>query len=303
MPLNSSQRQLIIGLPETGKSTYLAALWYLVRDDTVPTMLKARGMPAQSGYLNEICAQWLSLRPLERTKLAAEPMVSMVLADPETTEETEVLFPDVSGEWFKIQWKDRKCTLKYYEYAAECSRVLLFLHPERIDEGYTIDEVAPAVAELESSEQAVVQGGLHKVEAPTAEQPTSPVAAKSEYDPDKDSPTQVKMVELIQFLLRPPFEPKQLKIAVIVSAWDMIVEQNLSPGEWFKRRLPLLSQFLRANHENITYRIYGVSAQGGPLPVSTPDLLRKNNPSERIIVKDTQAESNDLTAPIKWLMD
>lgn len=36
-------------------------------------------------------------------------------------------------------------------------------------------------------------------------------------------------------MLRFSFEPKKPKIAVVVSAWDLLVEPGLRPDEWLTR--------------------------------------------------------------------
>ena len=122
------------------------------------------------------------------------------------------------------------------------------------------------------------------------------------WDPDK-TPTQVQLVDLLQFHILRVNVRSPFRIAVIVSAWDLVCGENMSPEEWFAARLPLLDQYLKANHEMCAVRIYGVSAQGGDVEKDAESLQDEYNPSKRIIVVGKGCNANDLTAPIRWLMN
>ena len=79
-----------------------------------------------------------------------------------------------------------------------------------------------------------------------------------------DTSTQVELVELLQFVLLLRDSIGRLPVAGIISAWDLI-RGAVPPAEWFADRLPLLSQFLQANSEDVPFQVYGISAQGGDL--------------------------------------
>jgi hypothetical protein len=78
------------------------------------------------------------------------------------------------------------------------------------------------------------------------------------------APTQIKLVELLQFVLSIRKTATPVPIAVVVSAWDLIKGPTL-PISWIESHLPLLSQFLTSNADAIPSRVYGVSALGGDL--------------------------------------
>ena len=96
MPLES--RQLVLGLPGSGKTTFLSALWYLVVWAEVPTALRLDRLHGNKEHLNRISGDWLSCRPVERTPIGSDTIVSMKLVSADGTEHTEVYFPDMSGE-------------------------------------------------------------------------------------------------------------------------------------------------------------------------------------------------------------
>jgi hypothetical protein len=115
-------------------------------------------------------------------------------------------------------------------------------------------------------------------------------------------PTQVKLVDLVQALVRPPFSLPHVQLAVIVSAWDLVSDSAPSPASWLATRLPLLHQYLRANPERFATRIFGVSAQGGDLARDGERLLQQDVPARRIVVAEDESRSHDLTAPVRWAM-
>ncbi len=278
-------KQLVLGLPGTGKTTFLAALWYLVVWGEVNTALRLDRLHGNREHLNRISNEWLSCRPVERTPIGSETIVSMKLVATDSGERTDVFFPDMSGELFNLQWKERKCSRAHYDLARDASGVLLFLHPGNVVEPVRIDDVSPIVEELAGVRAA---GDLDE-EGPRP------------WDPDR-APTQVKLVELLQFLVREPFAIPHLRVAVVVSAWDLIGGQAGSPADWLAARLPLVQQYLRTNAERYTARVYGVSAQGGDLRRDGERLLREVAPAKRIVVVGDDTLPHDLTAPVRWAM-
>ena len=115
-------------------------------------------------------------------------------------------------------------------------------------------------------------------------------------------PEQVRIVELLQFLQRKPFLRRHRRLAILVSAWDLIADAQLTPDEWLQREMPLLYQFLLANTSTCSVRVYGISAQGGDLTGQRKDDLLKLTPSERIVCLGPHGKSHDLTEPVVWLM-
>jgi hypothetical protein len=148
-----------------------------------------------------------------------------------------------------------------------------------------IDEVAGIVEEL------------------TAGQGPGPVddAPPRPWDPDR-APTQVKLVELLQMLRRPPFERRRRRVALVVSAWDLVAGRGESPAGWVSARLPLVDQFLRSNPERYAVAVYGISAQGGDLDRDGDRLLGERTPARRVVVEGDGSPPHDLTAPVAWAM-
>jgi hypothetical protein len=130
---------------------------------------------------------------------------------------------------------------------------------------------------------------------------------KAEY-----APTQVKNVGLLQLLQGPPLVAQsQRRVAIMLSVWDKVANEGVSPGDFLRMRMPMLDQYLRRNSAKLPFRIYSVSAQGGDYDdgklteaqKAKLQVLRQiGEPSERIQLVDGSATSHDLTEPIAWLM-
>ncbi len=120
------------------------------------------------------------------------------------------------------------------------------------------------------------------------------------------TPLQVQVVDLLEAMQRSPFQAKPLRVAVIVSAWDLT--DGISADAWLKKRMPLLDQYLRSGQGAVAVRVYGVSAQGGQLSKKEdgpgPDrdrLLKVQPPSCRIKIVGPDVAAHDLTSPLLWL--
>lgn len=281
-------RYLVIGLPEAGKTTFLAALWHVADTGGVPGALRAPRDVVDQEHLNAIRERWLAVEPTPRTRRGAERRVSMLLEKEDKTL-IEVLFPDMSGESFLEHWKDRVWSAGYQELVENSQGVLIFIHPEKLVPSPRIDEGAGALQVLQSLDEGRSPG--HAALTSVQENP---------WDPER-SPTEVVLVDLLQMIDSARTPVSRLRVAVVISAWDRVEAEQLEPAEWLAQRLPLLSQFLEANEDRYEWRVYGVSAQGGD-PIQDAQRLRAMLPPERIKVVGSGASLHDITAPVRWLI-
>lgn len=285
----SARSIVIIGLPESGKTTFLAALWHLITERDIDTALRFHTLKeGDAAHLNEIAARWRDARVQDRTAIAGNRLVSMNLKDANDTP-VRVTFPDVPGEAYRRMWEDRDCEPEIVEIL-RAGGVLLFIHADAITPPrWVVDEVAQAKAL-----------GL---EVPDGQEvPWHPRLA----------PTQVQLVELLQLLRSEPLDVGARKLAIMLSAWDKAEGERLAPDAYVESKLPLLTQYLRRGADAWTYRIYGLSAQGGdydqvdPAAARRPEaeaLRRLNQPSTRIRLIEHGPETHDLTEPLAWLME
>jgi hypothetical protein len=293
MTASPTSNQLIIGLPETGKTTFLAALWHVVTSEEVAESLRLKRLHGDSKYLNEIRDKWASSLPIGRTIQESEELrISMILKTPDDKATTEITFPDMSGEAFRHLWEERSWEKKYDDIARAATGALLFIHPNTV--------TPPGrIAEIVVPDDSTDNEDAHTAEEESATEEGDTTALQPWHP--KDSPTQVKIVELIQFFTYDELAYGLKRLAVIISAWDLIPEGH-SPLEWLAERLPLLHQFLESNKEQLEYRVYGLSAQGGDIDTEAERLRHPIRQSERIDIIGEDCPEHDITAPVRWVM-
>jgi len=279
-------RGLMLGLPETGKTTFLAALWHVVEAADVHGALRCSALHENHKHLNRIRDAWVECRPMERTLVAAEQVVTMRLVSPDGTGEIELVVPDMSGESFRSYLEDRQWPTTFDEFVIGATGVLLFVHPAHVRDPMRIDHADDLYSVLANGNAAPSEG----VEP-------AGVLWKRDF-----VPTQVQLVDLLQIVLERAADTLPVKLAVNISAWDTVRDVDQSPDLWLEQRLPLLNQYLRANPEQMDVRVYGLSAQGGDLVRDIDRLAALDVPSERIVVCVGGIDTHDVTAPIRWLM-
>lgn len=270
----------IIGLPRSGKTTFLAALWHLLDAGEVSSKFVLGKLIGDHSHLNAIVDAWRRCEEVQRTSMAAEVRVSIHVKEAATGKEAVLHFPDLSGESFELQLASRTCAADYVADYEGNGGVLLFVTADRPSDGMAIVDVAP-LAIGESVEE--------------------PVEDHQDWSPEMVS-AQVKLVELLQFLQRAPFRQAIRRLAVVVSAWDVVQPVGLQPIQWLERELPFLHQFLVANPESFIFQVYGVSAQGGDVKSQQRSVLVEQVPSMRIQCVGPETDPHDLTSPIAWLM-
>lgn len=277
----SRKKILLCGLPESGKTTFLAALWYLLNNNhEVTTELSSGSLPPNREYLNRLTEKWCRFKQTERTKMDEVQDILLHLKD-ETTE-VDLHMPDMSGETWRNLWGTRMCAPHVAEWSQSTLGIILFMHADKINVPIDI---------ISQNDLANVAG------VPTIATDSVP------WNPD-DSPTQVVLIDILQLLASPPLGRRGRRLVVIISAWDKADGSRLTPDKYLQAHLPLLHQFIRCSGTFSEVKVFGVSAQGGDLD-SEKDAARlkdENVPSKRIRVLEDHDSSHDLTIPIKWLM-
>ncbi|MDO8329808.1 MAG: hypothetical protein Q7T36_04985 [Fluviicoccus sp.] len=272
--------QLIIGMPNSGKSTFIAALRHLLLANEVTTELKLTGLAENEAHLNLLERDWLACQMVERTKPATEGWVQFHVRDQESGIESTLSIPDLRGEAFEQPACIGKCQKELHDSLIETDGILLFTNADREDDALLISDFSDILGEDETADQQPLHG----------------------FKPE-NMPEEVKIVEFLQFANRRPRYPRKRKVAVLISAWDIVENQHvLLPDKWLETHRPMLAQFLETNYDLWETRVYGISAQGGKLPEMQVTLEKIKKPSERIRVVGNCAKIHDLSAPLRWLM-
>ena len=281
---------LMIGLPSTGKTTYLAALYFALESAEDDRDLRLRLLPSDRRYLNDIAERWASLKEQERTKRGSEQQVILHLENASGFSLGDIAIPDLSGETYDTFLRDREWSLKFDQAARMANGAALFIHPEQVKEPSFI------------AEENVCADSIRGENAQATVPPPESAQQRSVPWEYGFTPTSVSLVSLLQFFIKSPIRRKDFRLSVIISAWDLALREKRTPTEWVETRLPLLDQFLKSNVDQLNTKIFGISAQGGSLDTENSKLSAFHNPCERIIVADGETNHHDIAAPIMWLL-
>lgn len=266
----------IIGLPSAGKTTYLAALWYSLQQKN-KTLLQLKKFTGNQKYLTDLSNTWAGLEKVSRTSIDNEQENLTVLLKNSDDELLEITFPDLSGESFQKQYTDREMKKETAEKILSTDGFLIFINP--------IETTLPCM--------------ILNINYDTRHADDNNIVASR--NPIKDDPTEVQLVEIVQFI-REIKGDKKCNLAIIVSAWDLKDANKFKrPEEYVKDQLPLLWQYLYANKSAWCCRYFGISAQGGPLETQEDINLLSDisDPIDRIKVMDNDGnEHNDITIPL-----
>jgi hypothetical protein len=285
MTESASNQFVMIGLPASGKTSFLAALWYLVQHKEVDHRLTLECREGDSKHLNHISSLWASFEVVPRTSTSSERTVSMILSDSITKKTITLTFPDLSGESFRAQWVERHFTVSYDNFLKESVGGVLFISPLDYRKPVRIASALPLLKEMGAAGSS------------NGETDDSSIA----WDPTK-APTQVQLVELLQFVVEREYFKPPFRLALVISAWDQLKGVKATPVKWLVDEMPFLSQFLESNRRLFDFNVYGISAQGGDYGDDVGKLTGMK-PSERILVAgDGVTNPHDLTELLTWLM-
>lgn len=277
----------VFGLPGSGKTTLLAAMWHMVREHGAVTRLTFEGL-SQDNYehLNLLAKRWRAGKIQQRTETSGMKTVSMRLKDV-TGDVVEVSFPDVPGEEFSRMWEKRELDEAMVETLGASSLALLINGDKIQFPAWVVERIA------------IRRGaGLPEDDAEIVD-----------WRPDL-APTQVQLVDLLQFLMSDELAVGPRRLAILISVWDKAEGEELAPADFVEAKLPLLHQYLRSGRDPWIWRVWGLSAQGGDYEDPEKDETRPetqalrelDRPSDRIRVIDGDQVSTDITAPIHWLI-
>lgn len=284
--MSDSRNLLFIGLPLSGKTTYLAALWHVLEDQSSATTLRLTQLSGDRTYLNLIVEAWRACTPVPRTTLQTDDTTVALHLAGDGFGKFTLSVPDLGGEAFDQQIEHRKVSAAHAALYRQANGVLLFVHPD-VEKGAQISDQDQITASIGGATEGAGAVSGH-VAVPV------PVPWKVEM-----LPTQVKLVELLQFLL--DVADQRLRVAVIVSAWDLVADVGQTPREYFSGRTPLVRQFLDANDDVVDHAVFGISAQGGAIPADKSRLLEVDS-LQRIKVCHDNENDHDITKPLAWLL-
>ena len=287
----NTKRFLLIGPAESGKTSFLVAFWFYA-NGAPQAGLTVRCHPQDSSYLDELQQAWLQFRKVPRTSANTERSVDLEVIRKSDNTGFSLTIPDLSGETFDLIWSQRHWTPQFQALIDGSSGALLFIHPEKIEDGVTLQDVQDLQAQLPQAETVGHQGPL------PAGKPTP-----APFDIAK-VPTQIKVIDSLQLITETGKLNHPFRLGLVVSAWDSVLstQATAKPESWLMSRMPALVSYLANNPEIFDFKIFGVSAQGVDYVKLTPEFENTPPYARCLVAADDIVDPNDVTTPVQWLI-
>lgn len=256
---------LIAGLPDAGKSTYLAALAYILEHPSDEQALRISVRSVERAYINKLSEAWLNQETLERTVQGGLNRINFSIQDKDSTKFT-ISVPDIAGEEFKSLIQKRDSVLD--EWDNDCNCLLLFIN--KLPNIHVLQEQMGETNQSEESNYPEFSIGSISLD--------------------------IQIILMIKALLN-KFHIK--KTVICISAWDELLDEFATPEECLKQRSPMLYNFVKNYFPNIL--IFGVSAQGGKYSEETVNGLYESTTSNKraYVVTPEGEKKYDITLPLE----
>lgn len=265
----------MVGMPGSGKTTFLANICNMLIDGSIDTKLKARvdELPVLNATIEECSEKLLSGQSFERTLTDVAYKVQVNLYN-RNGEKYIFEIPDCSGEKYRDLVQDRQIDEDFVIQFKKSDSILFFVNYFNMSRERLIKVV-------------------------NEEQKTEEVSGEDSIEKNREA-NQSQVVELLQLIIELTKRDKRPKIKIIISAWDVIDrndEQYNVPRDFLTKRLPLLDQYLNCNKGEMDCEIWGISAQGGDFENEEQRQQVQRKGFDSIIVVDPDGNrSNDLTS-------
>jgi len=305
--MTRSSSIVICGLPESGKTTYLAALWHVLTVLTdEPCKLKlASKKYDEYTYINKLHDAWLQGHRQLRTRSSTEK-IGLNLTLP-SGGIIELIVPDVAGEDFKSLWSERHCTRDLAKSLQAREGLLLFINIDTLNKPRDATVAAKVHTRIGVAATKAVQDSIEVDADRIPDENNTAMGSRPSFVAD-DAADDTKLVDLLHTLARGALRSPNRRIAIILSAWDLLADDGRTPDVVLRDELPLLNGYLHKSDNGWETEVFGVSAQGGDF--YDPDKEERSAEHEavlaipeqsRIRVVGNQVNSCDLTAPIAWV--
>lgn len=277
----SKRTVVLVGGPDSGKTNYMARLWASLAEGN--GAVSALTTPKNIKYVEDAITHLHggSFAPRTDQNLeASRGSLTLSLASDADDGAMELVIPDVSGEIWKAAVESGEIPSEWMSILESAEGALLFVRV------LSDQNVSP----LDWINSAKLMEALG--------------------DDFEGYPTQVVLCEMVRFLeekLSQPANGQSPRLAVVVTAWDLIDQQQAiaGPRAYLAKEYPLFIGML--DHlEGIDVAIFGVSIVGGDLKADDAfreSFLETEFESTGYVVAEHQNAlhtASDLALPIAW---
>lgn len=265
---------LIAGLPNAGKTTYIAALNGAIQTGG-DFSLSYAGKSSEVQYINKITRQWLEGKIVDHSTDEDPKYIDWPLKR-KNGDVITITIPDMKGEMYQdIINNDFNEGLA--DFCKGSSGVLFFIN----------DIVKPV---LKEHARNIVSGS------------ESDADQRSQTDASSVALTIDKVNDVVKAILVLRYLRKligDIKLVVAVSSWDEIEASYDSIDNYMQNQCSALYNYVRYHFSD--YRFYGVSAQGLKYDNHTGSLDKITTDGKRAYVFTTE-KNYDLSIPLEYLL-
>ena len=240
---------LIAGLPDSGKSTYLGALWYVTQSASGKIELALRAsnenMPENTSLLEGLSRKWHNVEDMDRTSNDAPENISFLMCPMGSDDELSIEVPDFRGESIRQIITENQPS-EFDDWCSKAENLLFFVSDVRA--GIYADDFEDDEDETDAAEKM------------SEEDKTDETPPVLELEPKNITPAAQNML-----ILRYLYENYWFKkIVICLTAWDKVIKKNggnpKDPEEYLMEQSPALYNFITFHFEHVKY--FGLSAQG-----------------------------------------
>lgn len=270
----------IAGVPDAGKTTYIAALWDIIKRNGCQLELQFTTNPDNTTYLNEIWEYWVSMKKIERSNIPAPDDITINVKRTKDGEELELDIPDFMGEQFQ-KIIDHTLPDNIKQWIEQSDRMLYFINV--LD-----DNIKDDMEQGDDQAEEDIDRDTEKKKAPLLA-------------PEKMMQASQNMM-VLKYIAN---HAKMKRVAIGLSAWDIKMKGEKTPEEYLKQRSPALYNFIKWHFKDCVF--FGVSAQGFDYKEKNErvtEMKEKARNSDRafIVFDQEKKPSSDLTKPLSYLI-
>lgn len=260
---------MLLGLPETGKSTFIGTLWHFVEEPSIE-YIQETSLPGERRHIQELAEHVRELTEITRTNHDADERFEVPVEFPGSGTVTLVI-PDHSGEQLEALVQRRTWPELLREELAQASAVILFVHPDHID---------PPL------ELHLFPGGVPDGQAPP------------DYE-NRRACTAAQLIDGLEDVLEAMRDRWPVRLAVVISAFDLA--GKVTPKAWLDLRLPAVASMLQSDPARVHSVIFGVCAQGGPRE-QAEEVKQRGDLHERAWARSADGSDIPFSEPVRWAL-